>query len=83
MIFERNITEEACYLINNECTIRQLASVFGLSKSTIQRDITKHLKEIDLALYQSARKILDKNLKERNIRGGMATKARYQKLKGN
>lgn len=69
------------YIINNNCTIRQASKVFNLSKSTVHLDVSKRLKYINKTKYLLVRVILDKNLKERNIRGGMSTKLKYQNLK--
>lgn len=67
------------YIVNNDATVRQTAKVFGISKSTVHQDITKRLEKIDLKLYQQVREVLDKNRAERHLRGGMATKAKYEK----
>ena len=53
------------------------ASHFGISKSTVHKDVTERLKKIDACLYAEVRKVLDKNLSERHIRGGDATKRKY------
>jgi putative DeoR family transcriptional regulator (stage III sporulation protein D) len=65
---------EAYFIIENEATIRATASAFGVSKSTVHRDIRTHLEDLDLVLYNKVRDIISLNLAERHIRGGQATK---------
>ena len=67
----------ASYIIENNATVRQTAKQFGISKSTVHKDVTERLLQINPALAAEARKILDINKSERHIRGGMATKAKY------
>lgn len=79
-------TQDRCvtlgmYIIENEATVRQTAAVFGISKSTVHQDITARLEKINPALYKQVKTILDKNKQERHIRGGMATKLKYQRIK--
>lgn len=69
------------YLLENKSTIRQTAQVFSLSKSTVHIDVSKRLKKINYPLFLEVKKILDFNFKERNKRGGYATKIKYLKLK--
>lgn len=69
------------YIANNKTTIRQTAKHFGISKSTVHLDVSKKLKEIDFELYKKVKKVLLKNFEERNLRGGLATKQKYEKLK--
>lgn len=73
--------ELALYLIENQSTVRETASHFGVSKSTVHKDVTERLKRINLPLYVQTSKVLDKNKSERHIRGGIATKNKYAKLK--
>ena len=65
------------YLVENQATVRAAAQVFGISKSTVHKDITQNLKKINPSLYYEAKRVLDKNKEERHIRGGMATRAKY------
>ncbi|MBQ9707315.1 MAG: sporulation transcriptional regulator SpoIIID [Clostridia bacterium] len=65
------------YIVDNHCTVRQVAKIFYLSKSTVHKDVTTRLKQIDNNLYQQVNKILQTNWKERHIRGGQATKQKY------
>ncbi|MBO5327721.1 MAG: sporulation transcriptional regulator SpoIIID [Clostridia bacterium] len=74
---EERIICEAEYIIQNNCTVRAAASYFNVSKSTVHKDVAERLEQIDKNLYLKVRKILDKNLSERHIRGGIATKNKY------
>ena len=79
-----NTIEERCevlakYLIDNKTTVRETAKAFGISKSTVHKDITEKLEKINLPLYETVWSILQQNKKERHIRGGEATKRKYQK----
>ena len=67
----------AQYIIENNATIRQAASVFNYSKSLVHNDVSKKLKLINFDLYLRAKRVLDKNFKERHIRGGEATRQKY------
>ena len=72
--------ELAVYIIENRATIRQAAKHFGLSKSTVHKDLSERLPMANRALYLSVREILDQNRAERHIRGGMATKQKYENM---
>jgi len=65
------------YIIENQCTVRQAAKKFGVSKSTIHKDVAQRLKYIDNSLYIQVKCVLDKNKLERHVRGGQATKNKY------
>ena len=67
------------YLIENNSTVRSVASKFGISKSTVHKDITENLKEINPILYEQVQEVLKKNKNERHIRGGEATRIKYLK----
>ncbi len=69
------------YMIKTGATVRACASHFGISKSTVHKDVTERLEGIDSALYCAVKKVLEQNLKERHIRGGSATKRRYEEWK--
>ena len=69
--------EIARYIIDNNTTVRQAAKHFGISKSTVHKDVTERLVQVNPALAQEARKILDINKSERHIRGGLATREKY------
>ena len=74
---QKRVLEISNYIIESKSTVRQTAGVFGVSKSTVHKDVTERLIEIDKNLYGQVRDVLDKNLSERHIRGGMATKSKY------
>ena len=65
------------YLIDNNSTVRATAKYFGISKSTVHKDIAEKLPHIQYELYQKAKNVLEKNKAERHIRGGQATKDKY------
>lgn len=69
----------AKYLIENQSTVRDTASEFGISKSTVHKDVTEKLKIKNFAMYEEVRNLLDKNKSERHLRGGEATKLKYKK----
>lgn len=69
--------EIARYIIDNNTTVRQAAKHFGISKSTVHKDVTDRLVQIQPALAAEARKVLDVNKSERHIRGGLATREKY------
>lgn len=75
---EERACEVAVYLIETGATVRAAASRFGISKSTVHKDLTQTLKRVDPQLYQQARVVLDRNKQERHIRGGMATRRKYK-----
>ena len=67
----------ATYLVENKSTVRAVASHFGVSKSTVHKDITQTLKRVNKPLYFKVRQILSVNKQERHIRGGEATRRKY------
>lgn len=67
----------ANYIIENNTTVRQTAKQFGISKSTVHKDVTDRLAQINPSLAVQARRVLDVNKSERHIRGGLATKEKY------
>ena len=69
----------ANYIIENNSTVRQTAKQFGISKSTVHKDVTERLMQINPTLATEARKVLDVNKSERHIRGGLATKDKYMR----
>lgn len=77
------IEERACqlavYLIQTGATVRTAAKHFGISKSTVHKDLSYRLPEYNRSLYLQVRQILDKNKAQRHIRGGMATREKYRK----
>ncbi len=74
---EERAVEIAEYIIERKATVRQTAKKFGVSKSTVHKDITERLLQINPSLAHEARKILDVNKQERHIRGGLATREKY------
>lgn len=74
---EERAAEIAEYIIETQATVRQTAKRFGISKSTVHKDVTERLEQFNPALAREARKILDVNKSERHIRGGMATREKY------
>lgn len=79
------IEERACalavYIIETGATVRTAAKHFGVSKSTVHKDLSQRLPQYNKRLYLQVRKILDNNKAQRHIRGGMATQQKYQRLK--
>ena len=74
---EERAVEIAKYIIDNNATVRQTAKQFGISKSTVHKDVTERLSQVNPTLAREARKVLDVNKSERHIRGGMATREKY------
>ncbi|MGN0154194.1 MAG: sporulation transcriptional regulator SpoIIID [Lachnospiraceae bacterium] len=74
---EERAIEVGTYIINSNATVRQTAKKFGVSKSTVHKDVSERLIYINPALAQEVRKVLDVNKAERHIRGGMATREKY------
>ena len=72
--------EIARYIIDNNTTVRQAAKHYGISKSTVHKDVTERLMQVNPTLAKEARKVLDVNKLERHIRGGMATKEKYLQI---
>ena len=75
---EKRACKLAVYMIETGATVRTAARHFGISKSTVHKDLSQRLKQINGGLYVQVRQILDVNKQERHIRGGMATKQKYQ-----
>lgn len=78
---ERRTLELAHYIINNKATVRYAAKKFNISKSTVHKDITQRLKKINPTLAEQIRIILEENKNERHIRGGIATREKYKRLR--
>ena len=74
---EDRAMELAHYIIDSKDTVRGAAKKFGISKSTVHKDVSERLKKINPSLAKDVRVILDENKAERHIRGGMATKVKY------
>ena len=82
VLLRSNIEERACrlaqYIIENKATVRAAAAKFGVSKSTVHKDLSERLQHIDRTLYSQAKEILELNKAERHIRGGIATRKKYK-----
>ena len=68
------------YIIENRTTVRAAAKKFGISKSTVHKDVRERLPKVNATLYVQVKDILEINKQERHIRGGLATKIKYQEL---
>lgn len=77
------VVETARYIADTGCTVRQAAAHFGISKSTVHKDVAYRLKNIDSSLYERVEAVMQQNKAERHIRGGMATKLKYARKKQN
>lgn len=69
------------YIIENKATVRAAAKCFGVSKSTVHKDVTARLRKINPQLFRQVRKVLEKNKSERHLRGGLATRDKYLRKK--
>lgn len=78
---DRRACELAVYIIETGATVRAAAQSFGISKSTVHKDLSERLPHCNRSLYNQVRQILEINKAQRHIRGGMATKLKYQKKK--
>lgn len=67
------------YMVKNKATVRACAKQFGISKSTVHKDVSQRLQKINPSLYKKVKKLLSDNKAQRHIRGGLATKEKYQK----
>ena len=77
-----NLEQRACdlalYIVENRATVRQAAKHFGISKSTVHKDISERLPQFNRQLYLQAKAVLEENKAQRHIRGGMATRKKYK-----
>ena len=78
-MIDQRVCELAVYMIETGATVRKAARKFCISKSTVHKDLQNRLPHCNAALYSQVREVLDKNKQERHIRGGMATKRKFQK----
>ncbi|SES83637.1 putative DeoR family transcriptional regulator, stage III sporulation protein D [Natronincola peptidivorans] len=78
---EKRVVDIARYIIEEETTVRQTARVFGVSKSTVHKDVTERLPKINPLVANQVKNILEVNKAERHIRGGRATKMKYKSEK--
>ena len=75
---EERVADLAAYIVDNQTTVRAAAKQFGISKSTVHKDLTERLPRITPGLYRQVRTLLDLNKAERHIRGGLATRRKYK-----
>ncbi len=75
----KRVLEIGTYIINTNATVRQAARVFGVSKSTVHKDVTERLPRVNEELAAQVKKVLEVNKAERHIRGGEATRKKYRK----
>lgn len=73
----------AHYIVENQATVRDAAKKFSMSKSSVHKDVTARLEKISPALAGDVKKVLEHNKEERHIRGGLATKKKYEMMKQN
>ncbi len=82
MLLKSNIEERACdlavYIIESKATVRSAAKKFGISKSTVHKDLSERLEHINRPLYLQVKEVMDFNKAERHIRGGLATRLKYK-----
>ena len=76
---EERVIKCAEYIVETGCTVRACSAHFSISKSTVHKDVTERLPYLNTELYEKVREILCFNLSERHIRGGIATRTKYQK----
>ena len=78
---EERVKTLSSYIIETGCTVRGAATRFNVSKSTVHKDISERLEKINPTLWKEAKQVLERNKEERHIRGGMATKIKYERKK--
>ncbi len=78
---EDRACELAVYIIETGATVRAAAKKFGISKSTVHKDLTQRLAQCNRLLYENVRQVLDENKAQRHIRGGLATQKKYKNFK--
>ena len=75
---EDRVLRCAEYIVETGCTVRACSAHFSISKSTVHKDVSERLRFIDVELYEEVRRVLNLNLSERHVRGGLATKEKYK-----
>ena len=75
---EQRVCQLAVYMIDTGATVRAAAAHFGISKSTVHKDLQPRLPQCNRSLYEQVRQVLDVNKQQRHIRGGMATRKKYR-----
>jgi putative DeoR family transcriptional regulator (stage III sporulation protein D) len=76
---EERALELGAFIIENRTTVRAAAQTFGISKSTVHKDVTERLRKLNPAMAKQVKKLLEENKAERHIRGGEATRIKYKK----
>ena len=79
----KRVKEVGHYIYETKATVRETAEIYGVSKSTIHKDVTERLGKIDPQLARKVKKVLEYNKSERHIRGGKATREKYEKMENN
>ena len=77
---EERVVEIARYIVEHKATVRETAKAFGISKSTVHKDVTETLRHVNKGLYTEVFELLQKNKQERHLRGGEATRKKYIQL---
>lgn len=80
-VIDERATKLGEFIVENKATVRRAAKQFGVSKSTVHKDVSQRLKHIDSGLYRDVKNVLAVNKSQRHIRGGLATKRKYASLK--
>ena len=80
-VLDERATKLGEFIVENKATVRWAAKQFGISKSTVHKDVSQRLQYIDRGLYRDVKNVLAVNKAQRHIRGGMATKKKYESLK--
>ncbi len=80
-VIDERATKLGEFIVENKATVRWAAKQFGISKSTVHKDVSQRLQYIDRGLYRDVKNVLAVNKAQRHIRGGMATKKKYESLK--
>ena len=78
---EERAVKLAQYIIENNATVRQTAKEYSISKSTVHKDVSDRLRHYSETLYKQVKQVLEQNKSERHIRGGLATKSKYERLR--
>lgn len=79
-VAEQRAIELGRYIVEHKATVRMAAAATGISKSTVHKEVSRRLREIDYGLYREVREVLDLNKSERHIRGGIATREKYRRI---
>lgn len=77
----KRVIDISHYIVDTRATVRQAAAVFGVSKSTVHKDVTERLPRVSKDLSKKVKRVLDRNKAERHIRGGEATRRKYRRQK--